>query len=666
MIGDPHRASSANPTLPPGLPTSSPLPAHATALAVEELDGLTERDIELFTIRLARWWTDLAESWNAVYATHPDAAPGFDRLIRVLAGRYRARRPALRTLDLERIHRPDWFQDPSMIGYVCYPARFAGSIAGVRERLDYLEELRIRYLHLMPLLRTRDGETDGGYAVTDYRTVDPSLGTIDDLEQLCDELRRRGMSLCVDLVLNHTAAEHAWAMAARAGDPEAAAMYRIFPDRTMPDRYERTLPEAFPELAPGNFTQLEDGRWVWTTFHRYQWDLDWSNPAVFVEMTDVLLDLANRGVEIFRLDAVAFMWKRLGTDCQNQPEVHDLLQALRACARIAAPAVIFKAEAIVGPDKLAAYLGVGRHHGRVSDMAYHNSLMVQFWSSLATRDTRLMTEVLRGLPRKPATTAWATYARCHDDIGWAITDEDAARVGWGGQAHRAFLSSFYSGEFPGTFARGELFNHVPETGDSRISGSFASLAGLEASLEAGHPDLIRDAIARIRLGHALIMAWDGVPLLYMGDEIGLVNDRSYAEDPDHRADNRWLHRPIMDWDVAARRERPGTIEGRIFMDVRRLIEARRDAPQLHAATSLDIVDSGDAGVLVFNRRHQAGALTAIFNFTETHRAVPAGVAPAGTSGVLVDLLDGSRTAVDRPIDVAPLGVRWLVPLGAAS
>ena len=357
-----------------------------------------------------------------------------------------------------------------MIGYVFYVDRFAGTLAGVEDHLDYLAELGVRYVHLMPLLQAREGEDDGGYAVTDYRAVDPTLGTMADLEQLCGHLRDRGISVCVDLVLNHTAAEHAWARRARAGDPWAQAMYRIYPDRTMPDRFEATLPEVFPTFAPGNFTPIEGGRWVWTTFHSYQWDLDWSNPEVFLEMTDVLLSLANLGVDVFRLDAVAFMWKRLGTNCQNQPEVHDLLQALRACARIAAPAVIFKAEAIVGPDQLAQYLGLGRHHGRVADMAYHNSLMVQFWSSLAVGDTRLMTYVLREFPHKPVTTAWATYIRCHDDIGWAVTESDAAAVGWDGPAHRAFLSAFYTGESPGSFARGEGFQVNPETGDQRVSG----------------------------------------------------------------------------------------------------------------------------------------------------------------------------------------------------
>jgi amylosucrase len=271
-----------------------------------------------------------------------------------------------------------------------------------------------------------------------------------------------------------------------------------------------------------------------------------------------------------------------------------------------------------------------------------------------------MTEVLRSFPGKPSTTSWATYIRCHDDIGWAITEEDAARVGWGGQAHRTFLSAFYSGAFPGSFARGALFNHVPSTGDSRISGTFASLAGLEAAIEAGDPGLVDDAIARIRLGHALILAWDGVPLIYMGDELGLLNDGAFADDLDHAADNRWLHRPVMDWAVAERRHRPETVEGRVFTSLQTLIDARRGAPQLHAANPLDIVDTGDPGVFALERQHPAGALTAVFNFTETERIIDGGVAPDSSSGWLVDLLDGARLRGDEPIAIPRLGVRWLV------
>jgi len=642
---------------PPGQPFGIP---EAAEIAGRRLKGMPVRDVELFLIRLARWWNDLAGAWDGVYRSHPRGDGALVALVELLADRYRERPPALVSLDLQRSVRPDWFQDPSMIGYVCYADRFGGTLAGVAEHLDYLAELDVRYLHLMPLLRSRPGETDGGYAVADYREIDPSVGTMDDLERLCDRLRERGISLCIDLVLNHTAAEHPWALAAAAGDPEAAEMYYIYPDRRQPNRWERTLPNVFPDTAPGNFTRLPDGRWVWTTFNSFQWDLNWSNPRVFLEMVDVLLALAARGVEVFRLDAVAFMWKRLGTNCQNQPEVHDLLQALRACARIAAPAVIFKAEAIVGPDDLVRYLGTGRHHGHVSDMAYHNSLMVQFWSALATRDARLATQVLRAFPRKPSNTAWATYIRCHDDIGWAVVDEAAAAVGWDGPSHRGFLSAFYAGRFPGSFARGEVFQFVPATGDSRISGTFAGLAGLEAALEANDPALVTAAIERIRLGHALILAWDGLPLIYMGDELGLRNDWTYLAEPRHRADDRWLHRPKMDWPAAGRRRHRGTIEERVYTDLRRLIVARRNAPQLHAAVPLEVLEPVDAATFAFRRDHPLGALVSVSNFADAPGIVPAELLPASSTGLLIDLLDRSVYSAGAPVEVPARGVRWLV------
>ena len=266
----------------------------------------------------------------------------------------------------------------------------------MRERLPYIRELGLSYLHLMPLLRSRAGENDGGYAVADYRAVEPALGTTDDLRRLSAALHDEGMTLCIDLVINHTAREHDWAQRATAGDAAFRDFYLTYPDRTKPDAFERTLPLVFPDFKPSNFTWSEAlGRWVWTTFNEWQWDLDYANPAVFAAMLENLLFLANAGVDVLRLDAVPFMWKRLGTNCQNQPEVHELLQAYRAIVRVVAPAMAFKAEAIVSPHDLVGYLGTGRHAGRECDLAYHNSLMVLLWSTLATRRVDLMTRTLR-------------------------------------------------------------------------------------------------------------------------------------------------------------------------------------------------------------------------------------------------------------------------------
>lgn len=630
--------------------------------ATDLLDGMSDRDIDRFLVRLRRLLPEVRASLMRPYGVAPAGVEGLLlQIVERLTIAYRDRPEDLRTHDLERSLVPDWFQLPSMVGYVCYVDRFSGTLDRVANHVDYLKDLGVQYLHLMPVLRPRDGDSDGGYAVADYRDVNPMLGSMADLEDLCRYLRGHGISVCIDFVLNHTAAEHEWARRAASGDAEASARYLIFRDRRSPNRYEATLPEVFPDTDPGSFTKLPDGRWVWTTFRSFQWDLNWANPNVFVEMLDNLLWLANRGIDAFRLDAVPFLWKRLGTDCQNQPEVHDLLTALRSCLRIAAPAVIFKAEAIVGKAQLAEYLGTGQRSGRECDLAYHNSLMVHYWSALATRDARLMTWALDHFPPKPAATAWATYVRCHDDIGWAIADADAAAIGWDGHSHRMFLSDFYSGDFPGSFARGKRFQNNSETGDSRISGTLASLAGLEAAITADDPTDIDMAIDRIVLGNALILAWDGLPLLYMGDEIGLLNDHSYQDHPERSVDNRWLHRPPMDWRLADERALPDSVAGRLFRRVAHLVEIRRQCTQLHAATPLRVLVSDSSAIFAFVRDHPSGPLLAVFNMSDRPQTVPPSLFSMLDQGRAFDAITGLVSGtLDVPVALDPYGFQWWI------
>jgi amylosucrase len=605
-----------------------------------------------FEDRLADLEPDLLATLARVYGA--DAAPAVARTLVGIARAAHDARPAdLRELDAQRLREPDWFQRPSMVGYAAYADRFAGTLRGVGERASYLRDLGIGYLHLMPLLTPRPAPNDGGYAVMDYRSVRPDLGTLDDLRHLTTTLRADGISLCLDLVLNHVAREHEWAAAARAGDPDKRAYFHVHADREVPDAYEASLPEVFPDFAPGNFTWDDElDAWVWTTFNDYQWDLAWSNPAVLCEFADIILSLANLGVEVFRLDAIAFIWKRLGTSCQNQPEVHDLTRALRTVARIAAPAVLFKAEAIVGPADLPAYLGVGEHAGRVSDLAYHNGLMVQIWSMLASGDSRLATHALQQLPQPPATTAWITYVRCHDDIGWAIADEDARAVGLDPFAHRRFLSDWYSGAYPGSWARGLVFQQNEQTGDRRISGSLASLAGLEA----GDPG----AVGRILLAHAIVLGFGGLPVIWMGDELGLLNDAGWADDPAHAADNRWVHRPAMPWaavDAGAGADPHGLTAG-----LRHLLGVRRALPHLHAASPTEIWDPRDSGVLLVVRRHPDGPLLGAYNVTGREAWVAADVLHwlGLHDDGLVDALTGSAPELhDGAVRLEPYAAAWL-------
>ena len=573
---------------------------------------------EIFDLRLARSAPDLWPMLEALYGQRDDYAAFRDRLLRVMRKAWDARPDDLRRLDLIRDLEPDWFQRSDRAGYVFYIDRFAGDLKGVLDRLPYLEDLGITYVHLMPCLKPRPGDSDGGYSVMDYRRVNPAYGTMDDLEEVARAFRARGINLCVDLVLNHTAKEHPWARKAAKGDPVHQDYYLMFPDATLPDLYERTLVEVFPDNAPGNFTFYpEFDRWVWTTFNEHQWDLNWANPQVFVEIADIMLFLANKGVDVLRLDAVAFMWKRMGTRCQSEPEVHMLLQALRAVCRIVCPAVIHLEEAIVGPAEMLPYLGRGRHDGREGNLAYHNSLMVQFWSALATRDARLMGHVLRThFPDRLTNATYATYIRCHDDIGWAVTDEDAAALGLSGPAHRAFLSDFYEGGFPGSFARGAPFQVNEATGDKRISGSFASLAGLEKAQAAGDASGVEMAVQRILMGHALIAGFGGIPLVYMGDELALLNDWGYRDVPEHAHDSRWLHRPRMDWAAAAERETAQSPGARVFRGLRHILARRRATPGLHAGHPTTIPDSGNPALFTVARGAPTGTILGVFNVTE--------------------------------------------------
>lgn len=628
----------------------SAVPDAITDLVDAALADLPQHRRDAFALRLERWWPDLHDAVAAVYPSPDDVAA---RLVTTAAAGFAARPAELHALDDRRLLNPDWFRRPDMVGYACYADRYGGTLAGVGERLDHLTDLGVTYLHLMPLLDPRPGDNDGGYAVRNYRAVREDLGTIDDLRDLATDLRSRGISLVVDLVLNHVAREHEWAERARTGEAAYRDYFLIHPDRETPDAYERTLPEVFPDFAPGNFTFDDDvNGWVWTTFNAWQWDLNWANPAVLVEFAEIVMYLANLGVEVLRLDAIAFLWKRLGTDCQNQPEVHAITQALRATARMAAPAVLFKAEAIVGPRELLPYLGQGRHTGRVSDVAYHNSLMVQIWSMLASGSTRLAEHALGALPPTPSSGTWVTYVRCHDDIGWAIDDGDAAAVGLSGDGHRRFLSDWYTGDFPGSPAEGLVFQHNPDTGDRRISGTTAALTGLGPSRR--DPD---GAFARLFLAHALTAVWGGIPVIWSGDEIASPGDPAWADDPAHAADNRWVHRPaVTDADRAACRE-PGSDAQRAYDGLAHIMRTRAGLPMLHAEAPVDLVPGLDDGVLGVLRRHPSGTLFGLVNVTGEHRPVLYDV-------ITRHVADPREVLSHHAIGPDDAGMSWMPPYAA--
>ena len=624
----------------------------AAKLSVSNRDDLDLLD------RYDRWADDLIAGLAQVYSLESSLQP----LLEVMILNHKKRDQRLMERDRQRVLQPDWFQCPETVGYVCYTDLFAKNLVGLSDRIPYLKNLGITYLHLMPILQPRAGANDGGYAVADYRALRPDLGTMEQLRETAFALHDAGISLTLDLVLNHVAMEHEWAIKAKAGDPKYREYFYSYPDRQVPDQYERTLPEVFPDFAPGNFTwddQLQ--AWVWTTFNSYQWDVNWSNPDVFCEFADIIGNLANHGVDCLRLDAIAFIWKRLGTNCQSRPEVHSITQALRAFCRILAPSLIFKAEAIVGPAEVGAYLGAGEHAGKVSDLAYHNSLMVQIWSALAAQDASLLALALSRFEGLPSTTAWGTYLRCHDDIGWAIDDSDAAALGFSGHGHRMFLADYYTGKFPGSEARGVDFQLDANSGERRTSGSAASLSGVEMALESGDPVKLQRAIDKLICGYAVIFGFGGIPLLYMGDEIGLFNDHSFTQDPEKSADNRWIHRPAMDWptaELASTGQLGHSIAGQIFERVQGLISARKRLNSFHASLGTRVMATSSPGVAVFDRNHPAGRLIQVYNFSADSRWLPVNEIP-GLFGRVLDELTGVEFDLAEGLSLTGYEVRWL-------
>jgi len=617
----------------------------------QDLDFSIQNDPQAwqaFIQHLETHFDHLFQLYYLLYGKHYDMLYHLENLLKSMAKASFERPADLRELDRQREQNPLWFQSNQMLGGVCYVDLFAGNLEGIRAKIPYFKELGLTYLHLMPLFKMPERENDGGYAVSSFREVHPPLGTMTELAQLSRDLRAEGISLVLDLVINHTSDEHEWALKAKAGDPDYRDMYFIFPDRTVPDLYEKNLREIFPDEHPGAFTWFEDIKsWVWTTFHSYQWDLDYSNPVVFNRMSEEMLFLANQGVEIFRLDAVAFIWKKLGTSCENLPEAHTILQGFNAITRVVAPSILFKSEAIVHPDEVIKYISPVE-----CQLSYNPLLMALLWNSLATREVNLLSQALEERFELPQGTAWVNYVRCHDDIGWTFSDEDAARLGINGYDHRRFLNEFYRGRFTGSFARGVPFQENPKTGDCRISGTCASLAGLEKALTEEGPEEVELAIKRILLLHFVVMTAGGIPLIYLGDEIATLNDYGYLEDPKHKNDSRWVHRLGADPERYSQRTDANTLPGRVFQHMRELIELRKSLSGL-AGGKLEVIDTRNGSVLGFVRLNQGERLLILANFSEREHAIPERV-------VQENMLDQKSVLFGKP-EFSENGTLWLPP-----
>ncbi|MCB1850279.1 MAG: alpha-glucosidase C-terminal domain-containing protein [Gammaproteobacteria bacterium] len=577
-------------------------------------------DLRHFYTRLGANFYAIHSLFHYLYGQRDDFQQQLVRLVEVMASRYIKRSAELEEIDKSRERNYNWFLSQEWVGMALYADGFAGNLEGVKNRLPYLQDLGVNMMHIMPMMVCPEGASDGGYAVSNFRDIDKRVGSLEELDLLADSMRKRGMLLALDVVVNHTSDEHEWARQARAGEQKYQDYYYTFPHRDVPDMFEESMPEIFPETSPGNFTWVtEMDRWVMTVFNSYQWDLNYSNPGVFIEMVDVILFWANHGADIVRLDAVAFLWKKIGTSCQNLKEAHLILQLMKDCCQVTAPGVLFIAEAIVAPLEIIKYFGEDAVIAKECEIAYNATFMALLWDAIATKNARLLSQGIRSLPNKLDRATWLNYVRCHDDIGLGFDDADIIRVNYEPVPHRRFLLDYFTGKFAGSDARGQRFGSNLKTGDARISGSLASLVGLEAAVEAQDDAAIDRSIKLILLLHSMILSFGGIPLLYYGDEIGTLNDCSFLDDANKAGDNRWMHRPRIDWDKAELRNQHGSVEQRIFDGLKKLIAVRKTLPAFADFNNRELLQVDNEHLFVFLRSHPEKAsekVLVVGNFDE--------------------------------------------------
>ena len=539
----------------------------------------------------------------------------FDYFVDMLYSFYKKRNKQLKEMDEARSVVHDWFAGNDMLGMLMYTDCFAGSLKGVKSHLDYIEDCGVNYIHLMPLLESPKGKSDGGYAVSDFRKVEPSLGNMRDLSNLAKACHERGISVCLDFVMNHTSEDHEWAKRARAGEKEYQDRYFFYDNWDIPNEYEKTVPQVFPTTAPGNFTWCEEaGKVVMTSFYPYQWDLNYRNPVVFNDMTANMLYLCNQGIDIIRLDAVPYIWKTLGTNCRNLPEVHNLVRIMRIACEIVCPGTLLLGEVVMEPSKVVPYFGsVSKPECHT---LYNVTTMASTWHTVATKDVRLLKHQLGQVFALPKQYVFLNYLRCHDDIGWGLDYDYLQQFGIEEVPHKKYLNDYLKGVWPGSDSRGELYNDDPKLGDARLCGTTASLSGIEAAEYEKDKNKLSKYIGLDLMLHAFLLTQSGIPVLYSGDEIGQLNDYSYHNDPHKKDDSRYLHRGSLDWASVARRHEEGTREKCIFDGIRKLTKLRNSHRVFESAADTWIIETWNDHVLGIGRYYKGEKLIALFNFND--------------------------------------------------
>ena len=619
---------------------------------------------ELFQLRLA---TNLTLIKDLFFSLYPEEiyADLFQKLLEQLPKLYKSRPESLKQQDVTRLQLGNWYQSEKIVGTQLYVDHFNKDLKGLREKLSYFEDLGVNFLHLMPITTRPKGENDGGYAVNSYTQIDKRYGAQKDLTQLTEALKEKGMYLMLDFVVNHTSNEYSWAKKARKGEKKYQDFYYTYPNREIPDEFEKSLPEIFPETAPGNYTFVpEMNKWVMTCFNDYQWDLNYANPLVFLEMLTNLVNLVNLGVDVVRFDALAFLWKKMGTNSQNLPEAHKIISLFRMCLQVVTPGTVILAEAIVAPTEIIKYFGEGSRSGNECEIAYNANLMALLWNSIATKKTALLYKSLTNIPKKPKESTWINYIRCHDDIGLGLDDGLIGELGWNPQEHRKFLLNYYCQNPAWSAANGMLFMYNPRTGDGRITGSAASLLGLEKALEENDKETIDAAVAKIIMLHGIIMSFGGIPLIYAGDEIATLNDYSFLKDKNKKGDSRWVNRPEHNWDIVANLKVKNTPQSKVFFTLKKLISLRKKHKLFADTNNLELHHTGNKHILVFERKtEEENGVLVICNFNNVPEVIDSSwIAKFGylKNQAYEDLISGKKIKLNNEfLAVKPFEILWI-------
>lgn len=603
-----------------------------------------------FQTRLAKHIEEMRWLYMELY----DNADMFGELEQQCRAFYMERDAGLKALDKSREQNPGWYKQNDMLGMMLYIDNFAGNLQGVQQKLDYLESSNVNYIHLMPFLDTTEGKSDGGYAVSDFRKVQKKLGTMEDLENFTQACHKRKISVCCDFVMNHTSEDHEWAKKARSGDGEYMSRYFFYDNYDIPNQYERTVPQVFPATAPGNFTWLDDIKhYVMTSFYPYQWDLNYKNPRVFNEMIYNFLYLANRGIDIIRIDAVPYIWKELGTNCRNLPQVHTIVRLMRIISEIVCPGVILLGEVVMEPERVVPYFGTLEKPE--CHMLYNVTTMATTWHTVATRNVKLLKKQLDIVNALPKEYVFLNYLRCHDDIGWGLDYDTLEKDGMMEVSHKKYLNDYFLGITGNSNSRGELYNYDPVTQDARFCGTTASLCGIEKAGFEGNKQAMEKAIDLDVMLHAYMFMQSGIPVLYSGDEIGQVNDYSYKEDSHKRQDSRYLHRGAMNWENAKKASNPHSVEGRIYSRLQKLEKLRKSHPAFATDADAWTFPSYDESVLCIGRYYNGEKILGIFNFSEQDKTAWINE----TDGGYKDMVTGKKMEA-KDVHVPGYGFYWLM------